>query len=94
VRLDPWLRPNAADLWNQSARYFVLAALLATCLRGLAKLAAPVAALAIAGAALVIDLGQLAMGSQPIGFAGFVSQLAGACAGAGTSFVVMLMRRT
>lgn len=85
VRLDPWLRPGSAELWGQGARFFVVTAVMAACLTGLAKRAAPVAAVAAVALALVIDLGQLAMGSEPIGLAAFVSQAAGACAGAAAS---------
>ena len=46
VRLDPWLWPGTAELWGQGARFFVLAAVAAVCLPGLAKRAAPVAAMA------------------------------------------------
>ena len=88
VRHDPWLRPNAAELWLQGIRFFFLAALLTSCLRGLSRKAAPAAAAAAVAAAIVIDLGQLAMGSQPIGLAAFVSQAAGACAGA-AAFVAL-----
>ena len=63
----------------------MLAAVTAACLTGLARRAAPVAAVAAVALAVVIDLGQLAMGSEPIGLAAFVSQAAGACAGAAAS---------
>ena len=85
VRLDPWLRPGGAELWGQGARFFVLAAVAAACLPGLARRAAPVAAVAALAVAIVVDLGQLAMGSEPIGLAAFVSQAAGACVGAAAS---------
>ena len=94
VRQDPWLRPEAPVLWAQGIGFFVLAAIGTACLPRLGRRAALVAALAAAIAALVIDLGQLAMGSRPIGTAAWLSQVAGACAGAGASFVVMLARRT
>ena len=92
VRLNPWLRPGAAEMWGQGARFFVLAALIAICLPHLARRAAPVAAIAALAAAIVIDLGQLAMGSDPIGFAAFLSQAAGAFAGAAAALVVILRR--
>jgi hypothetical protein len=82
VRLDPWLWPGTVECLTQGARFFVLAALLTGCLRGLAKRAAPVAAIACGAAALLIDLGQLAMGSHPVGGAVLVAQAAGAGAGA------------
>ena len=94
VRQDPWLWPEASVLWAQGIGFFVLAAIATACLPRLGGRAALVAALAAAVAALVIDLGQLAMGSRPIGTAAWLSQVAGACAGAGASFVVMLVRRT
>lgn len=94
VRQNPWLRPEAPVLWAHGISFFVLAAIGTACLPRLGRRAALVAALAAAVAALLIDLGQLAMGSRPIGTAAWLSQVAGACAGAGTSFVVMLVRRT
>ena len=94
VRLDPWLAPAAAELWGQAGRYFVLAAILTTCLPGLERRAALAAALAAVAVAVVTDVGQLAMGSQPVGGAVLVSQAAGACAGAGATLLVTLVRRT
>jgi VanZ family protein len=94
VRLDPWLWPGTAELWEQGARFFVLAGVLVASLPGLAWRAAPVAAVAAAAAAMVTDLGQLAMGSQPIGGAALLSQAAGGCAGAGAAFVVTFARGT
>ncbi len=94
VRLDPWLWPGTAELLGQGARFFVLAAVLTASMTGLARRAAPVAALAAASAAIVIDLGQLAMGSHPIGGAALVAQVAGACAGAVAAFVVTFARGT
>ena len=88
VRNDPWLRPGATELWLHGGRFFLLAALLAACLRGLARKAAPVAAAVAVSAAIAIDLGQLAMGSHPIGLAAFVSQTAGACAGAAAALAL------
>jgi VanZ family protein len=82
VRRDPWLWPGMTELWGQGARFFVLGAILTACLPGLAKRAAPVAAVAVVAIAVVIDLGQLAMGSDPVGGAVLVSQAAGAWAGA------------
>ena len=94
VRQDPWLRPGATALWAHGVGFFVLAAIGTACLPRLGRGAAPVAALAATIAALIIDLGQLAMGSRPIGTAAWLSQVAGACAGAGASFAVTLVRRT
>ena len=94
VRLDPWLAPGMAELLKQGGRFFVLAAVLALCLPRLGRSAAVVAALAATTAALAIDLGQLAMGSQPVGGAVLLSQAAGACAGAAAAFVVAVARRT
>ena len=89
VRIDPWQWPTSRSvLLSQAARFFVVAAVMAACFPGLAGRAAPVAAAAAAMLALVIDLGQLAMGSQPIGVAAWLSQAAGGCAGAGAAFVV------
>jgi glycopeptide antibiotics resistance protein len=92
VRRDPWLWPGMAELWGQGARFFVLAAVLTACLPGLSRRAAPVAFLAAVAIAVVIDLGQLGMGSDPVGGAVLVSQAAGA--GAGAMCVLTLARRT
>ena len=94
LRLDPWLWPGTGELWSQGIRFFALVAITTACLPGLARRAAPLAAMIGIAAAIVIDVGQLAMGSKPIGGAGFVSQVAGSCAGAAAVFVVTLARRT
>ena len=94
VRLDPWLYPGAAELWRQGGGVFVLTAILAASLPRLTTRAAPVAALTAVAISAVIDLGQLAMGSRPVGGAVLVSQAAGACAGAAAVLVVTLARRT
>jgi VanZ family protein len=94
VRLDPWLRTSTAALWEQGVRFFVLAAVLTVCLPRLGRGAAPVAAVAAVAAAIVIDLGQLAMGAYPVGVAVLLSQAAGAGAGAGAATAVALVRRT
>ena len=92
LRLDPWLWTGATELLAQGGRFFVLAATLAACLRGLSKpVAATVAAVSTVAAALVIDLGQSAMGAQPVGGAVLLSQVAGAWVGAIS--VVALARR-
>lgn len=94
VRRDPWLWQPLSELFGQAARYFVLAAVTALCLPGLSKRAAPVAALVAVMIAGVVDLGQSAMGSQPIGVAAVLSQSAGALAGAAVAFGVMVVRGT
>ena len=94
VRRDPWLWQSSSELFGQAARFFVLAALTALCLPGLSKRAAPVAALVAVMIAGVVDLGQSAMGSQPIGVAAVLSQSAGALAGAAVAFGVMVVRST
>lgn len=83
VRFDPWLWPGAVELCGQAGRFFVLAAVMALCLPRLARSAAPVAATAAVVLALAIDLGQVAMGSHPVGGAVLMSQAAGAAAAAG-----------
>ena len=93
VRRDPWLWPGPTELWTQGARFGVLAAILTPCLPGLARRAAAVAVTAVVAIALVIDLGQLMMGSRPIGGAVLMSQAAGAGAGASAAFVVMTITR-
>jgi glycopeptide antibiotics resistance protein len=94
VRRDPWLWPSSIELFGQAARFFVLAAVTALCLPGLSRRAAPVAALVAIMIAGVVDLGQSAMGSQPIGVAAVLSHSAGAFAGAVVAFGVMLVRGT
>lgn len=94
VRRDPWLRPEMAELWGQGIRFFVLGAITTLCLPGLARRAAPVAAVAGIAAAVVIDAGQLAMGSKPIGGAALLSQAAGSGLGAVAVFGAELARRT
>ena len=94
IRRDPWLRPSAFELWMQAARFFVLAAVTAFCLPRLARWAAPVAAVVAVLIVVIVDVGQLAMGSQPIGLAAFVSQVAGRSAGPLLAFVVTLVRGT
>jgi VanZ family protein len=83
VRRDPWLWPGTTELWAQAGRFFALAAILSVSLPGLARWAAPAAAITASVIAMVIDLGQLAMGSHPVGGAVLVSQAAGAGVGAG-----------
>jgi hypothetical protein len=92
VRLDPWLWPGTVEVLKQGGRFFLLAAVLTACLPRLGGVAALVAAIATTIAALVIDLGQVAMGSHPVGVAVLLSQAAGACAGAAVAIVVV--RRT
>lgn len=94
VRRDPWLWPSSLELFAQAARYFVLGAVMALCLPGLSRRAAPVAALLTVMIAGVVDLGQSAMGSQPIGVAALLSQSAGGLAGAAAAFGVTLARGT
>jgi hypothetical protein len=95
VRLDPWLRPSSSELFAQAGRFFVLAAVMTLCLPGLSRRAAPVAAVAAAVTiAGVVDLGQSAMGSQPIGVSALLSQSAGSLAGAAVAFGVTLVRGT
>ena len=94
VRLDPWLWPAESELWTQGARYFLLAATAVLCLPKLAKWATPVAIVVTVLIALIVDLGQLGMGSQPIGLAAFSSQAAGAFGGAAAALLATLVRGT
>ena len=94
VRLDPWLWPGPVVMGTQAIRFFVLTAVLVWCLPGLARRAAPIGLLLVMATAVAIDLGQLAMGSQPTGVAVLLSQAAGACGGAGAVFVLTLARGT
>ncbi len=94
VRLDPWLRPSSVELFAQASRFFVLAAVMTLCLPGLSRRAAPVAAVVTATIAGVVDLGQCAMGSQPIGVSALLSQSAGSLAGAAVAFGVTFVRGT
>jgi VanZ family protein len=95
VRIDYWLRPSTPALWIHGAQFFVLATTLTFCLHRLSRRAAPVlAVVSMMLFAVVVDLGQLAMGSQPVGVAAFVSQSAGACAGAVAALSVTLARDT
>jgi len=92
VRRDPWLWPAASELWAQGARYLLLVATMMFCLPKLARWAAPVAIVVTVLFAVIVDLGQLGMGSQPIGLAALASQAAGALAGAAAALLVTLVR--
>lgn len=93
VRHDPWLWPaSGGTLVLAGTVFFVLAAVIATCLPRLGKRAGPVAAVASVVIAAAVDLGQLAMGSRPTGVAVFVSQAAGGCAGAAFAALVRATR--
>ena len=94
IRRDLWLRPAAFELWMQGARFCLVAAITVFCLPKLGRWAAPVAAVITVVLAVIVDVGQLAMGSQPIGLAAFVSQVAGSFAGAAAALVVTLARGT
>lgn len=92
LRRDPWLRPVASELWMQGGQYCLLAAITVFCLPKLAKWAAPLAIVFAGVVAVVVDLGQLGMGSQPIGLAAFAAQAVGAFAGAAAALLVTLVR--
>lgn len=92
LRRDPWLRPAASELWMQGGQYCLLAAITVFCLPKLAKWAAPAAIVFAGVVAVIVDLGQLGMGSQPIGLAAFASQAVGAFAGAAAALLVTLVR--
>lgn len=82
IRRDPW-QINGTQMLAQSLLYTCLALAIATCAGRLRTRDAVMAGAAVALAtAVVIDGGQLAMGSQPIGVAAVVAQIAGATAGA------------
>ena len=92
IRRDPWLRPAASELWMQGARFCLLAAVTVFSLPKLGRWAAPAAAVITVLIAVIVDAGQLGMGSQPIGLAAFVSQVAGSFAGAAAGLLVTLVR--
>jgi glycopeptide antibiotics resistance protein len=94
VRRDPWLWPSSFELFAQAARFFVLAALMTLCLPGLSRRRAPVATVVAVMIAGVVDLGQCAMGSQPIGVSALLSQSAGSLAGAAVGFAATSLRGT
>ena len=94
VRHDPWLWPSSFELFAQAARFFVLAALITLCLPGLSRRRAPVAMVVAVMIAGVVDLGQCAMGSQPIGVSALLSQSAGSLAGAAAGFAATSVRGT
>ena len=94
VRRDPWLWPSSFELFAQAARFFVLAALMTLCLPGLSRRRAPVATVVAVMIAGVVDLGQCAMGSQPIGVSALLSQSAGSLAGAAVGFAATSVRGT
>lgn len=93
-RNEPWLRPSATALWAHAASFALLATATAFCVPRLARWAAAVALGFTILVALVVDLGQLAMGSQPIGLAALACQFVGACVGAAVALVAMLLRGT
>jgi VanZ family protein len=92
IRRDLWLRPADFELWMQGARFCLVAAITAFCLPRLGRWAVPAAAVFSVVLAVIVDAGQVAMGSQPIGLAAFASQLAGSVAGAVAALVVTLAR--
>ena len=93
VRHDPWLWPaSGVTLALAGAVFFVLSATTTMCLPRLEKRAGLVAAVASVVIAAAVDIGQLAMGSRPTGVAVFVSQAAGACAGAAFAALVRATR--
>ena len=94
IRRDLWLRPTAFELWMQGARFCLAAAITVLCLPRLGRWAAPVAAVITVVLAVIVDAGQLAMGSQPIGLAALVAQVVGSFAGAAAALVVTRARGT
>jgi VanZ family protein len=93
IRADPWLWQGPAELWLQGLYFFTTAALLTACLHSLGTRAALVGAVVTAAIALLIDVGQLAMGRRPIGGAAATAQAAGAAAGAVSALIVIFCRR-
>lgn len=82
IRRDPW-QVNGTQMLAQALLYTWLSLAIATCAdRWHTRDAAVASAAAALATAVVIDGGQLAMGSQPIGVAAVVAQIAGATAGA------------
>ena len=73
--------------------YFVLAVMLTASLPGLRRRAPFVALMVTMATATVIDAGQLAMGSRPIGLAALLSQAAGACVGTAVMFIAAVAGR-
>lgn len=94
LRGDPWLMPGMTELWWQAARFAVLGGLAAAWLSGSIRYAAPLAAAGAAMIAVLVDVGQLGMGSQSIGLAGLASQAAGAVCGAAVAVFWLALRRT
>jgi VanZ family protein len=92
IRRDLWLRPADFELWMQGARFCLVAAITVFCLPRLGRWAVPAAAVFTVVIAVIADAGQVAMGSQPIGLAAFLSQVAGSVAGAAAALVVTLAR--
>ncbi len=83
VLRDPWQLQEPVALASQALRYALLAILVAACMPRLRTRHAAALGAAVAGAAaMIIDAGQLAMGSQPIGLTGLAAQAAGAVSGA------------
>ena len=83
IRRDPWQAHGAATA-AQALLYAWLTLATAACAYRLRTRQAMVAGASVAiASAVVIDAGQLAIGSQPIGLAGVAAQIAGAMFGAG-----------
>jgi len=83
IRRDPW-QANGVATAAQALLYAWLTLAAAACAFRLRTRQAMLAGASVAlASALVIDAGQLAMGSQPIGLAGVAAQITGAAFGAG-----------
>ena len=94
-RADPWCSLSGVQLMAQAARFALVAGLLTACLRGLSLSAAVAIAVTVSvAAAVIVDAGQVAMGSQPIGLAGLASQSLGALGGAIGSALFAVLRGT
>ncbi len=82
IRRDPWQAHGTAMLAQALLYTWLSLAIAASADRLPTREAVMASAAAAMATAVVIDGGQLAMGSQPIGVAGVVAQIAGATAGA------------
>jgi VanZ family protein len=92
IRRDMWLSPAPSEIWSQAGRFALLTVTTAFSLPRLRRRALPIAFAFAVLAAAVIDVGQLAMGSQPIGLTAFASQATGA--GAAAALLGIFVRRT
>jgi VanZ family protein len=93
LRADPWLWSGSRELWLQGLGFFTTAALLTACLQALGTRAAVAGVVVTLVIALLIDIGQLAMGRKPIGVASAAAQAIGVAAGAMATSIGMYSSR-